>query len=226
MDNPSHGGHRKRLRERFLAGGLEGFLDYEIVELLLTLGTPRRDCKQMAKDAISEFGNLRGVFMATYDDLQRIPGIGPSNAFGLKLFQSVSVRIAKELMPEQLKLGTTGEVVTYIKSRIGKAEQEHFLVLYLDAKHRLIEDRVITVGLINKGLIQPREVFAPIIALKSEAVVLAHNHPFGTANPSREDREITKQLVEAGEIMGVKVLDHIIVTADSHFSFADELLLL
>ncbi|MBI5466484.1 MAG: hypothetical protein HY974_04300, partial [Candidatus Kerfeldbacteria bacterium] len=83
-------GHRKRLRDRFLQSGLDGFIDYEIVELLLTLGTPRKDCKQMAKEAIKTFKGLRGVLDASLEDLQQVKGIGPSNAFGVKLFQAIS----------------------------------------------------------------------------------------------------------------------------------------
>ena len=85
-------GHRKRLRDRFLQSGFDGFLDYEIVELLLTLGTPRKDCKQIAKVTIKEFGGLRGVLDASLDDLQKIKGVGSSNAFGMKLFQAISER--------------------------------------------------------------------------------------------------------------------------------------
>lgn len=96
-------GHRKRLRLRFLQGGLDAFLDYEIVELLLTLGTPRRDCKQMAKAAIKKFGGLRQVLDASIDELQGIKGIGPMNAFGLKLFQAISERYTRERIEKKIK---------------------------------------------------------------------------------------------------------------------------
>src|SRR3989338_10035569 len=95
-------GHRGRLRKRFLQSGLYGFLDYEIVELLLTLGTPRKDCKQMAKEAIKEFGGLRGVLDASYEELQKIKGLGPHNIFGLKFFQALSKRYSKEKLPRKI----------------------------------------------------------------------------------------------------------------------------
>src|SRR3989338_8205559 len=106
-------GHRKRLRERFLQSGLDGFHEYEIVELLLTLGTPMKDCKQMAKDSIKMFNGLRGVLDASLDNLQKIKGIGSSNAFGIKLFQAVSKRYSKEQIPEKITLNSSKKVAEY-----------------------------------------------------------------------------------------------------------------
>lgn len=106
-------GHRKRLRDRFLQSGLDGFLDYEIIELLLTLGTPRKDCKQEAKVAIKQFKGLRGVLDASLDELQVIKGIGPSNAFGIKLFQSISERYAREKLPIKISLASPQKVADY-----------------------------------------------------------------------------------------------------------------
>src|SRR3989344_7276220 len=112
-------GHRKRLRNRFLQAGLDGFLDYEIVELLLTLGTPRKDCKQMAKTAIKEFGGLRGVLDASLEELQKIKGIGPSNVFGVKLFQAIAERYSREKILKLVKLDSPKAVADYLRQKIG-----------------------------------------------------------------------------------------------------------
>lgn len=218
-------GHRKRLRDRFLQAGLVGFHDYEIVELLLTLGTPMKDCKPMAKEAVEEFKGLRGVLDATLVDLQRIRGIGPSNAFGIKLFQAVAERLAKEQIPEKLELNSSRAIVNYLQKAIGREEKEHFIAFYLDTQGRLIESRTISVGILNATLVHPREVFEPAVAFRAASIIVAHNHPSGFVEPSSEDREITKCLVETGKILNIEVRDHIIISKLEHFSFRQQLLL-
>jgi len=218
-------GHRKRLRERFLRSGLDSFHDYEIIELLLTLGTPLKDCKQMAKDAITEFKGLRGVLDASVEELQKIEGIGPSNAFGIKLFQAVAECIAKEHLPNRLELRSTGTVVDYLQEWIGREKKEHFVALYLDSQDHLIENRVISIGILNASLVHPREVFEPAVTLRSSSIIVAHNHPSGNVEPSSEDREVTNKLVETGRVMEIMIKDHIIVSNSEHFSFQQQLLI-
>lgn len=218
-------GHRKRLREKFLRSGFAGFHDYEIVELLLTLGTPRRDCKQMAKEAILVFNGLRGVLDASIEDLQRIKGIGSSNAFGIKLFQAVAERAAKEHIPENIELKSSQSIVSYLQQALSREKQEHFIAMYLDVQNRLIECRTITVGILDAALVHPREVFEPAISLRAASVVIAHNHPSGDTEPSGEDRVITKRLVETGRLLGIEIWDHIIVSNSEYFSFRQQLLL-
>ncbi len=218
-------GHRKRLRDRFLQSGLIGFQDYEIVELLLTLGTPRKDCKEMAKEAIKKFGGLRGVLNATLDELQVIKGIGSSNAFGIKLFQAVEERVAKEKIPEKIELQSLQSIVHYVQKKIGREKQEHFIALYLDTQNRLIQDRSISVGTLNAALVHPREVFEPAVVARAASIIVAHNHPSGVTEPSSEDRDITKRLVETGRVLGIELRDHIIVSPIEHFSFQQQLLL-
>jgi len=217
-----HAGHRKRLRTRFLQSGLDGFLDYEIVELLLTLGTPRRDCKQMAKQVIKKFGGLRGALDATIEDLQQIKGIGPQNAFGLKLFQAISERYAKEKIPTKILLDSPKAVADYLRKKIGRKKKEHFLVLCLDARNNLIKISNISVGSLNASIVHPREVFKEAIDSRAASVILAHNHPGGNLAPSKEDIKITKNLVGAGKIVGIDVLDHIIVTNFGFCSFKEK----
>lgn len=213
-------GHRGRLRERFLQSGLNAFLDYEIIELLLTLGTPRRDCKPMAKEAIKRFKGLRAVLDASSEELQEIKGIGPSNAFGLKLFQAMAERYAKEQIFEKVILDSPGAVSNYLQKSIGREKKENFVLLSLDARNNLIKISNISVGTLNTSLVHPREVFEPAIRNLAAQVVLAHNHPAGNPEPSREDEAVTRQLVDAGKILGISVIDHVIVASDSYFSFA------
>ena len=215
-------GHRKRLRNRFLQGGLDGFLDYEIVELLLTLGTPRKDCKQMAKGAIKKFGGLRGALDASFDELRQINGIGPSNAFGIKLFQAISEKYAREKMPKKILLISPQAVVNYLREKIGRKKKEHFVILSLDSRNNLIRENIVSVGTLNANLVHPREVFKEAIDSRAASVIVAHNHPSGDTEPSEEDLEITKRLCEAGKLLGIELVDHVIVSRSGFTSLKEK----
>lgn len=212
-------GHRKRLRDRFLQSGLDGFLDYEIIEFLLTLGTPRKDCKQSAKTTIKKFGGLRGVLDATQDELQTIKGIGPSNWLGIKLFQAVSERYARELLPVNISLSSPQKVADYLCKKFGREKKEHFVVLLLDAQNSLIRINDISIGTLNETLVHPREVFEQAIRLSAARLILAHNHPSGNLEPSDEDLKLTQRLLSVGELTGIPVLDHFIVCSSGYLSF-------
>lgn len=218
-------GHRKRLRNRFLQSGLNGFLDYEIVELLLTLGTPRRDCKQIAKEAIKLFRGLRGVLDASIDELQQVKGIGPSNAFGVKLFQAVAERYAHERVLKPIKLDSPKLVADYLRRSIGREKKEHFVALCLDAKNNLIKVSSVSTGTLNESLVHPREVFKEAVDAHSSQIIVGHNHPSGDTKPSRADILLTKRLVSAGTILGIEVLDHIIVSRSGFYSLREANLL-
>lgn len=222
MTKSKHEGHRKRLRERFLQSGLDGFLDYEIVELLLTLGTPRKDCKQQAKAAIKKFSGLRGVLDASLDDLQIVNGIGPSNAFGIKLFQAIAERYARERIPSKISLSSPKEVAAYLQERLGREKKEHFVALYLDSQHGLLSIHDISVGTLTEALVHPREVFEPAIRQLAAYIILVHNHPSGNLEPSDADILLTHRLISAGRITGIEVLDHIIISSEGHASFKEK----
>lgn len=218
-------GHRQRLRDKFLRSGFDGFHDYEIVELLLILGTPRRDCKQMAKEAIKKFGGLRGVLDASLDELQKIKGIGPSNAFGIKLFQAMAERYAKERIFSKTSLTSPSMVVDYLRAKWGRENKEHFVVVLLDGHNNLISVNDISTGTLNESLVHPREVFEPAIRQLAAYVVFAHNHPSGDLEPSVEDIKLTQRLVSVGELTGVTVLDHLIISSSGHVSLKEKGLL-
>lgn len=218
-------GHRERLRARFLEAGLGGFLDYEVVELLLTLGTPRMDCKQIAKGVIKKFGNLRDVLDASPEELQQIKGIGPKNIFGLKVFQALSERYQKEKILTKKPLNSPRAAADYLKEKLGKEKREYFVILSLDSRNNLIKISDVSVGILDANLVHPREVFKEAILAHAAQVILAHNHPSGDPEPSEDDLIITKRLTEAGEIMGIDVLDHIIITKTKVFSFKEHKLI-
>lgn len=218
-------GHRGRLRHRFLQSNLDAFLDYEVVELLLTLGTPRKDCKQMAKEAIKRFKGLRGVLDASPEDLQEVYGIGPSNIFGLKLFQAMTERYSREQISEKIILDNPKAVFNYLQKFIGREMKEHFVMLSLDTRNRLIKINNISVGTLNASLVHPREVFEPAIKNLAAQIILAHNHPSGSSQPSPEDIALARRLTEVSRIIGIELIDHIIVTSNSFVSMKEQNLL-
>ena len=223
VKNPPKGaGHRRRLREKFLKSGLDAFHDYEIVELLLTLGTPMKDCKDMAKDAIKEFKGLRGVLDASLEELQKIKGIGPSNAFGLKLFQAVSERLAREQVLEKILLNSSRAVADYLQKSISLEEKEHFVMLSLDSRNNLIKISRISVVSLNASIVHPREVFKEAIQSSAAQIIIGHNHPSGDPEASPEDVALTRRLAEAAKIFGIELLDHIIVTRDKFSSLKEQ----
>jgi len=215
-------GHRQRLREKFLKSGLAGFQDYEIVELLLTLGTPRKDCKQQAKEAIKKFKGLKGVLNASREELQEIKGIGPKNLFGIKLFQAISEKYLKEKIKGiKLTLKSPRVVFDYLFQSLQKEKKEVFKVLFLNSKNKLIEEENLFTGSLNLSAVYPREIMKKALLYNAAGLIFVHNHPSGDPTPSENDKEITRELVKAGEVMQIKVLDHIIIGENKYFSFAE-----
>jgi len=219
--NNKGSGHRKRLRERFLETSFDGFADYEIVELLLSLNTPRKDCKPMAKEAIKKFNNIVGVLDASIDELMQINGIGPSNAIGVKNFQNILQVYAKEKIILKKELNTPQMLFEFLKEKIGKEKKEHFAILFFDTRNKLLYDNI-SVGSLNASIVHPREVFNNALLKKASYIIVAHNHPSGDPTPSEEDIITTKRLVEAGRILGISVQDHMIVATNNYYSFAEK----
>jgi len=215
-------GHRKRLREKFVKSGLAGFHDYEIIELLLSLGTPRKDCKQAAKEAIKRFKSLRGVLEAPPEELQQIPDIGPHNSFGIKLVQEVARDFLKEKIGEKPVYQSAQEIFDYLYHAMRGLKNEVFKVLFLNSQNQIIETEDLSEGTVNSSAVSPREVIARTIKNNAAALIFVHNHPSGNPEPSKSDRELTRDLVYAGSIMYIRVLDHIIIGDNCYFSFAGQ----
>jgi DNA repair protein RadC len=218
-------GHRKRLRERFLKSGLKGFHDYEVVELLLTLGEPRKDRKTEAKAAIRKFGSLKGVLNATPEQLQEIKGLGPNNIFGLRLAKEISSLYLKEKAREKPLAGSPKAVFDFLRQSLGGLPKEVFQVIYLNNANKIIEAEQLFQGTVDRSAIHPREVIAAALKHNATRLIFAHNHPGGSLHPSSDDKEITGRLKSACSAVGIEVLDHIIVTGDGYFSMREHRLI-
>jgi DNA repair protein RadC len=215
-------GHRKRLRDKFLDSGLTGFHDYEIVELLLTLAMPRKDCKDAAKAAMRQFKTLQGVLEASPKALCEVPGIGPKNLFGIKLIKAVADRYLKKRLLHKDVLNNSKELFEYLYHSIRDKNRECFNVVFLDAKNRVAATETLFEGTLTASSVYPREVVLAALNHHAAALIFAHNHPSGDPKPSQEDVAITRQLVFACKVVGIAVHEHLIIGNNRYFSFADE----
>ncbi len=215
-------GHRQRLRERFLKSELDGFADYEVIELLLSLGVPRKDTKPAAKAAIKHFGSLRGVLSASSGELQSIDGIGPKAVFGILLVQAVARKYLKEKIIDKPSIHSAQEIFEYLYHAMRDLKTEVFRVVYLTAQNQIIDTEVVSEGTVNYSIVSPRQVMEKALAKHAVSLIFVHNHPSGECAPSQNDKDLTRDLVFAGYLMEVKVVDHIIIGNDRYFSFAAE----
>lgn len=221
----SSGGHRQRLRERFFQNGIESFLDYEVLELLLTLATPRKDMKPQAKELIRRFGTLSGVLEAPISVLKDVPGVGMVNIFALKLPHAVGRRYLFEQASGRDYLRSSRTVKDYLTHNLRERNREVFLVIFLDGQNQIIKMEELFAGTLNTSAIYPREVVQKVLEYDAANVILVHNHPSGGTTPSASDRAVTKKLQTALAAIDVDILDHLIVGGNEFFSFADHRLL-
>ncbi len=215
-------GHRKRLRERFLKSGLSGFHDYEIIELLISLGRPRHDCKHQAKEAIRRFKTLRGVLEASPDALQQIRGVGPHSIFGIKFMHAVAREFLKEKSLERTICSSSREIYDYFYYSMRDLKKEIIKIVYLNSRNQIIEIQDLSQGTVDSSFIYPREVMEGAIRHHAVSLVLVHNHPSGNPEPSESDKQLTRDMVYAGIMMQIKILDHIIIGDNTYYSFAGE----
>lgn len=213
-------GHRKRLRERFFSGGLSGFHDYEVIELLLSLNTPRKDCKDTAKALLKQFKNFQAVLEADLNDLCRVPGVGPANSLGIRLIKAVADRYLETKIFEQDVVNNPDDLLDYLNHTIGFKGKEHFAAVFLDAKNRVLASEILFSGTLTASAVYPREVVIKALGHQAAAVIFAHNHPSGDVTPSASDKDITRKLLFALGFVGITVHEHLIVGSQGVYSFA------
>ncbi len=214
-------GHRQRLRQKFEQSGLSGFHDYEVIELLLTLATPRRDCKAAAKAALDKFKTLQGVLEASSKALLQIDGIGPKNQFGLHLIKAVADRYLEKKLVGATVLGNSTDLFNYLNHTIRDRHRECFVVIFLNAKNQVLDTDTMFEGSLTSSAVYPREVVKAAMDHHAAALIFAHNHPSGDPSPSNDDIAITRRLVFACRVMGVNVHEHLVIGDQRYFSFAD-----
>lgn len=220
QSNSSASGHRKRLKERFLKNGLDGFHDYEVIELLLSLNTPRKDCKPSAKLLLKRFKTLQAVLEASDTALRGVQGVGPANILGLKLIKAVADRYLKQKIISRDVVKNPVDLIDYLNQSIGYKNREVFAAVFLDAKNRVLTARVLFEGTLTSSSVYPREVIVSALEHNAAAVIFAHNHPSGDIQPSKSDIRITRALFFALKYVGIIVHEHLIISSEGHYSFA------
>lgn len=198
-------------RERLAALGVESLSDAELVALLLRTGGGKQDALVLAAAVLRESGGLGSMATLEVSELARMPGIGPAKSAALVAALEIGRRVAARRLRAGDPVRGPADVFRHFHARVRQARHERFFVLLLDGRHRLLREVVISQGTLTASLVHPREVFRPALREAAAAVVLVHNHPSGDPTPSTEDHEITLRLFEAGALVGVPVLDHVVV---------------
>jgi DNA repair protein RadC len=216
-----HVGHRERLRKRFLQGGDRGLHDYELLELLLTYAIPRRDVKPYAKDLIRKFGSLAGALDAGPRDLEEALHIGPISSTLIHLVKRLCEEYFAEKMINRDALSSPQAVLDFARVKMAGLPHEGFMVIFLNTKNRVLDYRIIQEGTVDRAVIYPRRIIEEAIARHAASVILVHNHPSGHSEPSPEDRELTRSIVEAARTIDLRVLDHVVVGKEGYFSFVE-----
>lgn len=200
-----------RPRERFAKLGPEALRDAELVAILVRTGLPGRSATQIADELVSRFGKLNQLALASVDDLCTVKGVGRDKAVTLKAAFTLAQRMARELHGESPLMDEPEKVADLLREEMRDYEVEHFQILLLNTRRRLLRQELVSKGTLDSTVVHPRDVFKSAIAANASAVILVHNHPSGDPQPSEADVRITRDLIRAGQLLKIDVLDHVII---------------
>jgi DNA repair protein RadC len=213
-----------RPREKLLSRGSATLSDTELLALILRSGHAGNGSSalDLSRQLLKRFGSLRAMVSATATELCEEPGIGPAKAAEILALGELARRFAATPLAPGTRFTSSRQVFAHFHERLRDLKKEVFLTLMLDSKNRVLRELQISEGSLNASIVHPREVFQPVIRESAAAVLFVHNHPSGDPEPSREDLELTTRLRDAGALMGVRVLDHIIIGSGRYISLADQ----
>ena len=222
-------GHRERVRKKFLENGFNGLEDYEVLELLLFYVIPRKDTKAIAKELIKKFKTLANVLKADTLELKTVNGLGDVAITFLKMMGALPEKIYedklknKKLIKDDKNKITDKEVLlSFLRNKIGYEDVEKFYVIYLSSSNEVIAFEESSSGTLDRSSIYPREIYKRVIMENAKSIIIAHNHPSGNTCPSKCDIDITNEIAKGLKNFGALLLEHIIITRDSYFSFLEE----
>lgn len=221
LQKPSYIGHRRRIKEKYKKSGLGCWLDYEVLELALSYAIPRRDTKPIAKELLSRFKTINGVLNADRKELKKINGISDHTALFLGLLKDISILYLENGLYKKNLLSSPQVVYDYLRASLKGAVDEEFKTLFLDSRNQLITVETLKTGTVNRSVIYPRKIVERALHNHAVGVIIAHNHPGGSLEPSEDDRIITKAIKEALKIVEITLLDHIIIGGNNYFSFKE-----
>jgi DNA repair protein RadC len=213
---------QNRPRERFSRLGASVLSDAELLAIILQNGTCGENIIDVSNRLITEFG-LNKLSSLSLKELQTIKGIGPAKAMQIKAVFELNKRV--KIQNGQIALSSPKEVFDYLQPKMSCLDKEHFVVLLLDSKNKLIKEETVSIGTLNSSVIHPREIFKSAIKESANSIILVHNHPSGNPLPSAEDKQITERLLKAGEVISIEIIDHIIIGKNSYYSFDESGLL-
>lgn len=213
----------ERPREKLQKKGADNLSDAELLALILRSGdhASKQSAIDLGRNIIQTFGDLRKVAVASFAELCDVNGVGPAKASSIMAALALASRVRSDRLESLERFTAPLQIFNHFHYRFCDRRREYFLTLLLDGKNRIIREEQISEGSLNQSIVHPREVFNPAVKESAAAIILVHNHPSGDPAPSREDREITRRLKEAGDIMGIRVLDHIIIGDGAYFSFVE-----
>jgi DNA repair protein RadC len=207
-------------RERLFRGGPAALSLVELLAVLLRTGARGRSALRVAEELVRQFGSLEALARAGDRQIRQAVGIGPAKLAGLRAALELGARLVREPLDVGVKVSSPEQVAAHYGPRMRRYRQEVFVVLLLDARQRVIGDVEVHRGSLDQSLVHPREVFAPALRESAAAILVLHNHPSGDPTPSEEDREVTLRLAQAGEILGVRLVDHVVIGAGEHRSLS------
>ena len=206
----------ERPRERLLREGVSVLSDAELLAVILQKGTKKENVIDVSNRLIAKFG-LDKLASLSLTELQSIDGIGPAKAMQIKSMFEINKRV--KFVRNNVQIKCSEDVFEYCSGKLADKDKEFFMIIMLDSKNKIIKDEIVSIGTLNSSLVHPREIFKSAIKESANAVILVHNHPSGDPTPSEEDEEITSRLVEAGELLNIKVLDHVVIGKGRCHSF-------
>jgi DNA repair protein RadC len=217
-DEPHYHGHRERLRQRFRNAGADALSDYELMEMVLFRAIARRDVKPLAKALVARFGSFAEAVHAPVARLREIDGLGEAAITEIKLVAAAASRVARGQLKARTLLSSWADLIDYCRTAMAFADKEQLRVLFLDKRNQLISDELQQVGTVDHTPVYPREVIKRALELSATAIILVHNHPSGDPTPSQADIQMTRNIVDIADPLGIVVHDHIIVGKNGHAS--------
>lgn len=211
----------ERPRERLLAAGPEVLSDRELLAIIIGGGVVKDSALSLADRLLARYENFRVLSRCATGDLTAVHGIGPAKAARIQAALAIARRYATEKLPTGTPITGSRQIAEYMAEKLAGHQKEYFYAILLDTKHCIIREEQVAEGSLNESIVHPREVFRNAIRESAAKVLFVHNHPSGNPEPSPQDRAVTKRLVEAGKLVGIDVLDHVIVGHQGHYSFAE-----
>ena len=212
----------ERPRERLLAQGSEALTDAQLLAILLRIGRQRSSAVQVGMDILHRLGGVSGLARCGTEELCNVPGVGEAKAAQLKAAIELGRRVLASPLSKGTRISSSRDLFDHYHPTLRDLRHEIFKVVLLDAKHAIVRDTTVSEGSLTLSIVHPREVFTMAVRESAAAVIFLHNHPSGDPTPSQEDRVLTARLVTAGEVLGIRVLDHIVVGDGRYVSFADQ----